>query len=230
MTIRPGLVWFGVMKLVNIQAAKTHLSRLVEEVVAGEEVVLAKSGKPLVRLVRYAQPRSRRTPGALAGQFWEAPDCWAPGPSELEASIEAPLLLEPPAPALAARLPRRLLVDSHVVVWWLCAPERLTAETRNLISSPDHEVFLSAATVWELGLKLARSKLKLQEAYAGTLLADGWRELPVTIAHGARAVHLPPLHADPFDRLLIAQALEEELVLVTADRLLAAYPIRTQVA
>ncbi len=65
------------MKTVNIQAAKTHLSRLVEEVVSGgEEVVLAKAGKPLVRLVPYVAPNAPRTPGLFAGQGWEAPDCW----------------------------------------------------------------------------------------------------------------------------------------------------------
>ncbi len=64
------------MKIINIQAAKTHLSRIVDNVVDGEEIVLAKSGKPLVKLVPYDTPRKPRTPGLLAGQGWESPDAW----------------------------------------------------------------------------------------------------------------------------------------------------------
>ncbi len=89
------------MKVINIQAAKTHLSRIVDEVVEGEEVVLAKAGKPLVRLVPFVQARAPREPGMLVGQAWEAADCWLPGDSGLEASIESPLfeglVVEPPA-------------------------------------------------------------------------------------------------------------------------------------
>ena len=72
------------MKTVNVQAAKTHLSRLIEEVAAGREIILAKAGKPLVRMVPYAPARKPRVPGAFKGQFHESPDCWAPDP-ELEA-------------------------------------------------------------------------------------------------------------------------------------------------
>lgn len=80
------------MKMVNIQAAKTHLSRLVEQVVSGgEEVVLAKAGKPLVRLVPYVGHQKARTPGLLAGQGWEAPDCWASDEGGLDESARGPL-------------------------------------------------------------------------------------------------------------------------------------------
>ncbi len=85
--------WFSLvllpMKTINIQAAKTHLSRLVDEVVAGEEVVLAKAGKPLVRLVPFRAPGVARCGGQFAGQIEEAPDCWEGG--ELDESIAAPL-------------------------------------------------------------------------------------------------------------------------------------------
>jgi len=79
------------MKTVNIQAAKTHLSRLVEEAAAGEEIILAKAGKPLVRLVPYAPARVARIGGQLAGQIWSSPDCWAPDEDVFAASIDAPL-------------------------------------------------------------------------------------------------------------------------------------------
>ena len=226
---RPSLVWSFRVKVINIQAAKTHLSRIVDEVVEGDEVVLAKSGKPLVRLVPFTEHEKPRTPGLYAGQGWEAPDCWAPGESELEASIEAPLLREPEMvmPPPRARFPRFLL-DSHVVVWWLISPERLTAETRAVIATPGNDLLLSAATVWELGLKIARGKLRLPTNYVGSLIDEGFRELAVTVAHAARATALPALHGDPFDRLLVAQALEEELILVTADEVVASYPVPIQ--
>jgi PIN domain nuclease of toxin-antitoxin system len=119
----------------------------------------------------------------------------------------------------------RLLLDSHVVVWWALTPGRLRPETRALIASPDTEVYLSAASVWELGLKIARRKLSLGDRFDEKLLADGMEELPVTIAHARGAQALPPLHADPFDRLLISQALVEGLMLVTSDREIARYDV-----
>ena len=119
----------------------------------------------------------------------------------------------------------RLLLDSHVVVWWAAFPEKLQENTREAIRSPDNDVLLSAASVWELGLKMARKKLTLPEDYAARLLTAGFEELPVTVGHASRAMKLPPLHGDPFDRLLIAQALEAGLVLVTNDRAIASYDV-----
>lgn len=121
-----------------------------------------------------------------------------------------------------------MLLDSHVVVWWLTSPERLSAETRAMISAPGNDLLLSAASAWELGLKVARGKLRLPENYAATLIDEGFRELPVSIAHAVRATGLPTLHGDPFDRLLVAQALEEDLILVTADDVVASYPVPIQ--
>lgn len=85
------MVWSGEVKVINIQAAKTHLSRIVDEVASGEEIVLAKAGKPLVRLVPYAAPGQPRKPGIFFGQAWEAPDCWAPDDGGLAESVEGPL-------------------------------------------------------------------------------------------------------------------------------------------
>ncbi len=89
------------MKVINIQAAKTHLSRIVEAVVGGEEIVLAKSGKPLVRLVPYEAAGKPRTPGLFAGQGWESGDCWADDDKVLDESVAGPLfhgaVEEPPS-------------------------------------------------------------------------------------------------------------------------------------
>lgn len=86
-------------------------------------------------------------------------------------------------------------------------------------------MFLSAASTWELGLKIARGKLRMPEDYVAQLLAHGFEALPIEIAHTSRAAMLPALHGDPFDRLLIAQALAEGLVLVTADREIVRYDV-----
>jgi len=80
------------MKTVNIQAAKTHLSRLVEEAARGEEIVVAKAGKPMVRLVPFGQRREARRGGQFAGRVWEAQDCWTAGEDLLGAIEEDPLL------------------------------------------------------------------------------------------------------------------------------------------
>ena len=119
----------------------------------------------------------------------------------------------------------RLLLDSHVIVWWALFPGRLRSSTVAAITSADNDVFLSAASVWELNLKIARQKLALPADFAARLLADGFEELPITVDHAARTATLPTLHGDPFDRLLIAQALVEGLMLVTSDREICRYDV-----
>ncbi|HSP29753.1 MAG TPA: type II toxin-antitoxin system VapC family toxin [Ilumatobacteraceae bacterium] len=118
----------------------------------------------------------------------------------------------------------RLLVDSHVALWWLEGNDKLGVEARRLLESAD-EVFFSAATVWELGIKQALGKLDFPDGLADALVAGGFKELPSSAAHGAAAARLPPLHNDPFDRLLIAQARTEALVLMTADRAMEPYDV-----
>lgn len=90
------------MKTINIQAAKTHLSRLVDPVVAGEEIVLAKAGTPLVRLVPFREPRTARRGGQFAGQIVESPNCW--DSDELAESIAAPLYAAAPSSAHEAKV------------------------------------------------------------------------------------------------------------------------------
>ena len=118
----------------------------------------------------------------------------------------------------------RLLVDSHVALWWLEGNDKLGPETRRLLESAD-EVFFSAATPWELGIKRALGKLDFPDGLADALTASGFTELPVSAAHGELAANLPPHHHDPFDRVLIAQARAEALVLVTADRAMQPYDL-----
>lgn len=119
----------------------------------------------------------------------------------------------------------KLLLDSHVIVWWLEDSRHLTPAVRAAISSPASHPFISAASVWELALKIAKGQLKLPDDYVHRLRTDGFTELPVTIKQVVNSTRLPALHRDPFDRLLVAQALAEGLVLVTHDDVVQRYDV-----
>lgn len=118
----------------------------------------------------------------------------------------------------------RILLDSHVVLWWLDDSSSLGPRCRELVGNAD-EAFVSAATLWELGIKRMLGKLSMPDGLADVLEADGFVSLPITAEHAELAPGLPPLHHDPFDRMLVAQAQLEALVLVTADSALARYDV-----
>ncbi len=128
--------------------------------------------------------------------------------------------------AVADAAPRRLLLDTHAWLWWQMDDPRLGAAARRAIAGAV-EVRLSAASVWEMAIKAGLGKLTLPKdaAIHEELLNDGFLPLPVDIAHSDLVRALPPLHRDPFDRMLIAQALAEGLTVVTADAGLAAYEV-----
>jgi PIN domain nuclease of toxin-antitoxin system len=119
----------------------------------------------------------------------------------------------------------RLLLDTHALLWALASPRRLPAATRARIEDPANEVLVSAASTWEIAIKTALGKLTadLDEVVSGIATA-GLRPLSISIAHTRRVLDLPRHHRDPFDRLLIAQALEDGLTVVTHDPAFAAYP------
>jgi PIN domain nuclease of toxin-antitoxin system len=119
----------------------------------------------------------------------------------------------------------RLLADSCVLVWWLGNPSSLKREAREALADPANEVWFSAASVWELGLKIRKGKLRMPGNFAEVLVSDGFTPLSITADHASRSHSLPPVHEDPFDRLLIAQSLVEGLVLVTRDERIHEYPI-----
>ncbi|MEP6729836.1 MAG: type II toxin-antitoxin system VapC family toxin [bacterium] len=122
--------------------------------------------------------------------------------------------------------PKRLLLDTHVWLWWQADDARLGVETRELIQRAS-EVRFSAASAWEIAVKINAGKLKLPKNadIAAELAHSGFLVLPVELAHAEQMRHLPVLHRDPFDRLLVAQARVEELTLVTVDRALSAYDV-----
>lgn len=120
-----------------------------------------------------------------------------------------------------------LLLDTQLLLWASCQSERLSAEARRLLLDPRHELLFSAVSLWEIAIKhaLGREDFRAEPRLLRRgLLDNGYRELPITSQHAVTVADLPPLHKDPFDRLLLAQALCEGITLVTADEQLARYP------
>lgn len=122
----------------------------------------------------------------------------------------------------------RLLLDTHAFLWWLADEPRLGASARKRIAEPANSVFVSAATGWEIGIKRALGKLQAPDGLDALVEEEGFAHLPVTFFHGEQAGALPQHHRDPFDRMLVAQAQAEGLVLVTRDPQIKTYGIRTQ--
>ncbi len=123
-----------------------------------------------------------------------------------------------------------LLLDTHVALWWLDEPERLAADARRRIADRSGQVFVSAASVWEVAIKEAGRGLELPSPFMETAESAGLLELPIRSRHAVRAGALPLHHRDPFDRMLVAQALDEGLVLVTRDPLIRRYDVPTLLA
>lgn len=119
----------------------------------------------------------------------------------------------------------RLLLDSHVLLWWFDGGEQLGETTRSAIGDPGNQALVSAATLWELSIKQSVGKLVVDVDLREHAVEQGFEELPVTGRHALAVRDLPRHHRDPFDRMLVAQAGLEGLTLVTADRLLSAYDV-----
>jgi PIN domain nuclease of toxin-antitoxin system len=118
-----------------------------------------------------------------------------------------------------------LLLDTHILLWWLADDPRLGKSVRKRIADPAERVLVSAASIWEIGIKQAIGKLELPESILESTQEEGFEELPITWRHAELAAHLPDHHKDPFDRMLIAQAKLEGLTLVTADSAIEAYDL-----
>ena len=126
----------------------------------------------------------------------------------------------------------RLLLDTHLLLWAAARSQRLPREARELLEDDDNEVYYSAASIWEIAIKssLRRRDFRIDLAQLlATLPEMGLVELPITAVHAAGVARLPPIHRDPFDRLLIAQSLVEPLTLLTNDGLLDRYRIGARV-
>jgi PIN domain nuclease of toxin-antitoxin system len=121
----------------------------------------------------------------------------------------------------------KLILDTHLLLWAAGTPERLSREAVELIEDPGTALLFSAASLWEITIKrgLGRDDFRVDPRLLRRGLADaGYEELPVTATHALAVDDLPPLHKDPFDRMLIAQARSEGLLLLTSDDMVARYP------
>ena len=124
----------------------------------------------------------------------------------------------------------RILLDTHLLLWWLDGNPLLSAEARKMIRDPENTVFVSAVSLWEIWLKQSLGKLRLPADFTERLAAESFESLPLTVSQTKQVSALPWRHRDPFDRMLVAQAQVEKLVLLTADEALAPYGDAVRVA
>jgi len=118
-----------------------------------------------------------------------------------------------------------LLLDTHALLWWLDDPRQLSRQARAVIQDGKNPVYISAAVVWEIAIKKALGKVDAPDNLEEVMEANRFLPLPITIPHAVAMQSLPALHRDPFDRILIAQALHEGFRLVTRDQEIAKYPV-----
>lgn len=123
----------------------------------------------------------------------------------------------------------RLLLDTHVFIWWDSQPQKLSQRALALCKNPENQLLLSVVSLWEIQIKSQIGKVKLlhplPELVQGQQEANGMAILPLIARHVYGLIGLQPFHKDPFDRMLVAQAKEEKLQLITSDEMLKKYPI-----
>ena len=122
---------------------------------------------------------------------------------------------------------KRVLLDTHAFLWWLADDEKLGDNARQVIADERNDVYVSAASVWEISIKQALGKLESPEDFETIVEQEGFMDLSISLFHAESAGRLPPHHNDPFDRMLIAQAHAEGLVILTSDKVIPNYGIRT---
>ena len=120
----------------------------------------------------------------------------------------------------------RLLLDTHAFLWWLADAPQLGGSARKAMADDRNEVFVSAATGWEIAIKRAAGKLQVPDNLDALVEESGFSHLPITFFHGEQAGALPMHHRDPFDRMLIAQAQAEGLIIITRDPYIPLYGVR----
>jgi PIN domain nuclease of toxin-antitoxin system/antitoxin (DNA-binding transcriptional repressor) of toxin-antitoxin stability system len=200
------------MKIYNVNAAGTHLSRLIEEAAAGEEVVIARAGKPVAAAA--VRDAGRAAPaGPAQGQ-------------DLDGRRLRRSSARGDHGGVPGRAPVRCLLDAHVLLWWIEDDSKLAPALRAIIADPGNEVAVSTATVWEAVTKRALGKLRFDTAtLLDSLRRGNMSILPISAAHALATGDLPRHHDDPFDRMLVAQAITESFTLITSDRRLRSYAV-----
>ena len=124
----------------------------------------------------------------------------------------------------------KLLLDTHILLWWLDANPELSQRAIGFIRDPGNTIFVSAVSLWEIWLKQSLGKLRLPATFQERLASESFESLPLTASQTARVGNLAWVHRDPFDRMLVAQAQADNLVLLTADEELAGYGAAVLVA
>jgi PIN domain nuclease of toxin-antitoxin system len=124
----------------------------------------------------------------------------------------------------------RILLDTHILLWWLADDPALGDRARDVISTPDNLVFYSAASIWEIRIKQAIGKLEIPDDFADVLASQALEPLAITVSHAHGLQDLPPHHRDPFDRLLVAQARHERLTMLTRDQAITEYDVAVLLA
>lgn len=125
---------------------------------------------------------------------------------------------------------QRFLLDTHALLWWLTDSPQLGPRCKEIIGNERNQIFVSAATTWEISIKIALGKLIAPEDMDSIVEDEGFSKLPISLYHGQLAGSLPAHHRDPFDRMLIAQAQAEGLILITADENIPLYNLRLKIA
>ena len=124
----------------------------------------------------------------------------------------------------------RLLLDTHTFLWWIIDDTQLSSTARHIISDPQNELFLSAVSGWEIAIKAQLGKLKvpveLEDFIVKHMLHNAFNGLPIQMGHTLHVYNLPPLHRDPFDRLLVAQSQIEDFPILTADPQISQYEVQ----
>ncbi|UXN60475.1 type II toxin-antitoxin system VapC family toxin [Phyllobacterium zundukense] len=116
-----------------------------------------------------------------------------------------------------------LLLDTHVLLWWDEGADKLGAVTRDAIANPDNQIYISAASIWEIAIKSAKGKLRFSGSPHAAIERNGFLPLSISSHHAELAGHLAWSHPDPFDRMLIAQAQHDGMILVHADSVIYTY-------
>ena len=164
--------------VVNIQEAKTQLSRLVDRAAAGEEIVVARNGRPVARLVALDSRDAPRRGGWAQGEITIGPRLRRAAPGGHPGGLRGPRV--------------RLLLDAHVLLWWAADDAQLAEAARDAINASLNEVFLSAATAWELAIKVAAGRLEVPDDLVARALREGLRPLPIDHRSRHRRRRTPP--------------------------------------
>jgi len=123
----------------------------------------------------------------------------------------------------------RLVLDTHILIWWLSDDRKLTRAAREIIANPNNEALVSAASVWEVAIKAALGRIEIElDDFEDEIVKSGFRPLPIGLRHAVTVGRLPAVHRDPFDRMLVAQASVEELRVVSHDRVFERYGLAAE--